>query len=216
MVVPRGRRSRGYLLHLTNIDNLPAIFEASCLYAPSRLPDNVIVQELGSPTIKAQRSERSVPCGAGGMVSDYVPFYFSAQSPMLYFAYTGNPLSPFSKGQRDLVHVMTHIEKISELGRQYAFSDRNAAIGYAEFSSDLTQLDDYLDWTLQDQQYWNNTPEYPDRMERRMAEFLVYDNLPVQAILAIGVIDDALKARVESLLAEYDCPNVVVTSSWYY
>ena len=135
---------------------------------------------------------------------------------MLYFAHTGNPLSPFKRGQRELVHLLTHVEEVVRLERPFVFSDRNAAIGYAAFSSDLDELDGYVDWTLQNQRDWNNTPEHPDRMERRMAEFLVHDHLPVEALLAIGVIDEDQKVRVESLLADYPCPNVVVTPSWYY
>jgi hypothetical protein len=216
MVVPRGKRSRGYLVHLTSIDNSRKVFDSGCLYADSCLPDQLDIEELGNRSIKTQRLERLVPCGVGGTVGDHVPFYFSARSPMLYFAHTGNPLSPFKRGQRELVHLLTHIDEVVRFERPFAFSDRNAAIGYADFSSDLNEIDHFIDWTLQDQRDWNNTPEYPDRMERRMAEFLVRDHLPVEAILAIGVKDEKQKVRVETVLADYPYPNVVVTPSWYY
>lgn len=216
MVVPRGRRERGYVLHLTSIDNLESIWDEGALLAPSRIPESIEVDELGSRRIKDQRSRREVPCSAGGVVTDYVPLYFCARSPMLYFAYTGHPLSPFTRGQAELIHVVSHVEVIAAGGHDFAITDRNAALSYAEYSDDLDDLDTLVDWTLQDQRYWMDTDEQPDRMERRMAEFLVHDRLPVSALLGLVVMNDSRETRVLDMLAGYDGVAVRVKRDWYY
>jgi len=216
MVVPRGQRERGYVLHLTSIDNLASIWAEGALLAPSRIPESAEVDELGNRGIKDTRSDREVPCSAGGVVADYVPLYFCARSPMLYFAHTGYSLSPFTRGQAELIHVVSHVDLVASLGCEFAITDRNAALRLAEYSDDLDDLDRLVDWTLQNQTYWQNTAEQPDRMERRMAEFLVYDRLPIEAILALVVIDDSVETRVRDVLAGYDGVAVQVKRDWYY
>ena len=41
-------------------------------------------------SIQDRRSIKSVPCGVGGSLHDYVPFYFAPRSPMLYTIHRGN------------------------------------------------------------------------------------------------------------------------------
>lgn len=216
VVVPRGDRRRGYVLHLTSIANLASIWAEGALIASSQLPDHVEVDELGSRKIKQDRATRPVRCAPGRFVGDYVPFYYCARSPMLYFAHTKNPLSPFVGPQSDLVHLVSHIDVISEFGIDFAITDRNAALSYAAFSDDLEDLDQLVDWTLQAQKYWNDTRDEPDRMERRMAEFLVYDRCPVEALVGLGVMDESAKAQVEVALAGFAHAPIHVTRNWYY
>lgn len=216
MVVPRGERRRGYIVHVTSLANLASIWDEGRLLAQSRIPDEAAIDELGSPEIKTQRRSRLVRCSMGGVVADYVPFYFCAKSPMLYFAHTGNPLSPFKMGQRELAHLVSHVDIIAEMGASFVITDRNAALSYARQSDDLNELDALVDWTLQNQTYWNNTPDEPDRMERRMAEFLVYQECRVAAIQEIVVIDAEAQSRVLGILNGYDHPQVRVNRNWYY
>ena len=98
MVVPRGNRRRGYIVHLTSVANLVSIWAQGRLLADSTMSPEIEVDELGSTDIKAHRRVRPVHCSAMGVVADYVPFYYCARSPMLYFAHTNNPLSPFTGG----------------------------------------------------------------------------------------------------------------------
>lgn len=44
---------------------------------------------------------------------------------------------------------------------------------------------------------WKNTPGEPDRMERRMAEFLVHQSVPFGAILSIGVRTAPMRQKRE-------------------
>ena len=66
--------------------------------------------------------------------------------------------------------------------------------------------------------YWfMDTPENPDRKERRMAEFLVEGRLPFRAIDQIGVRSSATAALVREILGTIDNPpEVSVTPAWYF
>ncbi len=53
--------------------------------------------------------------------------------------------------------------------------------------------------------------------EKRQAEFLVHDWCPWNAIVEIGVINDAVAAKVQAALATAaHKPDVVVRNDWYY
>lgn len=216
MVVPQGQRGRGYLLHLTSVDNLESIWRAGVIYANSTTPPTVAVDELGSRKIKDDRAARPVPCGAGGVVADYVPFYYSARSPMLYLAHRHHPSSPFRRGQTPLVHVVSHIDVVIALGLDYVLTDRNAVLQYAEFSDDIADIGDLIDWTVQQQKYWQATDSQPDRKEVRMAEFLVHKQLPVDAILGLVVINETVESQARTALASYADVAIRVKRDWYY
>ena len=51
--------------------------------AGSRSSADRLTTEVGQPDIKLKRRHRVVPIDPGGVVADYVPFYFAARSPML-------------------------------------------------------------------------------------------------------------------------------------
>ncbi len=65
--------------------------------------------------------------------------------------------------------------------------------------------------------WWNNTPEHPDRKERRMAEFLVHDRVPLDLLLEVAVHSDAQKPRIEQMFADAGrTTKVVAQPDWYY
>lgn len=76
----------------------------------------------------------------------------------------------------------------------------------------FTDLDDLaqIDWSLMQQQYWNDTSQYPDRKRRRQAEFLVYNQVSWAAILGIGVIDSRVQAQVQTILSAHGVTTKVV------
>ena len=75
-----------HIFHFTDIDNLGAILDCGALECHRDAPTKV---EVGNVEIKASRKNRQVGCGPGGMVGDYVPFYFAPRSPMMYLISKG-------------------------------------------------------------------------------------------------------------------------------
>jgi hypothetical protein len=70
------------------------------------------------------------------------------------------------------------------------------------------------------QRYWADEPLGDnDRQRRKQAEFLVHRFCPWSLIRGIAVINPAMKARVEGIMAGFDAGLrrlVTVEPGWYY
>ena len=82
---------RTAIYHITHKDNLPRIISMGGVYAQSQMKCKTIeYSNIAHGGIQDRRSETIVPCGPGGCLHDYVPFYFAPRSPMLYAIKMGN------------------------------------------------------------------------------------------------------------------------------
>lgn len=204
------------IYHITHIDNLPGLIGRGELLA-----DTLIRQTGLSPrniaygNIKLRRSTTAVSIPPRGVVSDYVPFYFCARSPMLY-AVHGGQVEGYAGGQRSVAHLVADAELMVESGALCVHTDGHAAMQPITFHPGCSGFD-RLDWTLINGWSWKNTPEDGDRKRRKQAEFLVWQRLPWTAISQIGVIDATIAEQVSVLMASAaHRPNVVVQPQWYY
>lgn len=144
---------------------------------------------------------------------------------MMFKLFKGS-VPTFTGDHRDIVYLMSDVERMVAAEVAYAISDRNAAKALAEFSNDVAVLgdlaaatprSDFVDWPLMRAQMWNNTPSDGERLERRMAEFLVHESVPLDLLLGVAVRSEAHKAIVERLFGQARTSmRVVVRSDWYY
>ena len=212
MTTPR----RGLLFHFTHVDNLPTIVTEGLLCDSATAAGDLLRTDIAQREVKSRRRNMVVPAAPGGVVADYVPFYFAARSPMLYVIYKGD-ISTYGGGQDGLIYLVTDINSIVHRELDVVFTDRNAATSYARFSNRIDQLDDLVEWPLMETRYWNDTPAAPDRMARRMAEFLVHRRVPwdVFCELASRTAEDA--TRAQDILASVNVNLAVrVRPDWYY
>lgn len=174
------------------------------------------VTDVADETIKSFRQRKVVPCGPGGHICDYVPFYFAPRSPMLYRISQGGVAS-YAGGQSALVYLVTTVEKLVTEGLRCVFTNGNAAAVITDFFHELERLDHEVDWPLMSARYWNNTDEDGDRRRRRQAEFLVHREVPIGMIDYIAVIDSTTRASLQSLLPDAARHiEVTVRPDWYY
>lgn len=215
----------GFLFHFTHLDNLPAILQAGALLSDTTvIAHGLLANEAGNPEIKQRRRGQPVTCPPGGVVGDYVPFYFAARSPMMYVLWQGSVPS-FTGDHHDLVYFVSHVDRMVQAGLDFVISDRNAAKALADFTPDVAVLgdltsvephSDFVDWPLMRATMWNNTADDGERMERRMAEFLVRDAVPLD-LLAAATYSDDRRAKVEHMFAVAGVPmRVVSRPNWYY
>ncbi|HMQ24598.1 MAG TPA: DUF4433 domain-containing protein [Acidimicrobiales bacterium] len=215
----------GLLFHFTHIENLPAILEAGALVSDTTVvAQGLLANEAGNPEIKARRRSQPVTCSPGGVVGDYVPFYFAARSPMMYVLWKGRVPS-FRGDHHDLVYFVSDVERMVAAGVDFVISDRNAAKALADFTNDAAVLGDlsspepdsgFVDWPLMKARRWDNTTDDGERMERRMAEFLVLGSVPLD-LLAAATYADEQRAIVEQTFAEAGVQMTVVSRpGWYY
>ena len=149
--------------------------------------------------IQDRRATTYVPCGRGGVLHDYVPFYFAPRSPMLYTINRGN-VENYTQGQATVIHLVSSVENIESEDLSFVFTDGHAVMTFTEFFDDLKYLDDAIDWDVMEARYWKDTNEDNDRKRRRQAEFLVRNFFPWQLITEIGVINYTIQSQVENIL----------------
>lgn len=202
------------IYHITHINNLENITSSGFL-----LPDNQVqgtgIQNIniGHRHIKERRARREIRVSSGGVLADYVPFYFAPRSPMLYVIHSGG-IEEYSDGQTPILHLVADLEIVVNAGKGYCFTDRHADLAWAKFYEDVQQLEHVVDWNIMQQRYWSNTDE--DR-EKRQAEFLVYQNFEWTFVQKIGVISAEIAHQVGTILEFADHqPQIEVMSNWYY
>ncbi|NOQ45953.1 MAG: DUF4433 domain-containing protein [Desulfobulbaceae bacterium] len=204
------------LCHITHIRNLAGIVKNGFLLSQSRVQaERVGFVSIAHNTLQDRRATTPVPCGPGGTLHDYVPFYFAPRSPMLYAINQGN-VEGYDEGQGPVLHLVTSIGSVLDAGVKFVFTDGHGIMAFTDFYDNLQDLDQ-VDWDLMKASYWADTEEDSDRRRRRQAEFLIHDRFPLQYVEEIGVIDETVQAEVEFIIkASAFQPGITVQRKWYY
>lgn len=155
--------------------------------------------EIGMRTLIGDRHVHPVPFEGAGNLGEYVPFYFAGHSPMLYMiahGYGGVEQRP----QDDIVFLVCDFQKIKQLGLEYYFTDKNAKIAVANFYKD--ELDfDKLDWNTIKARDWKNDETDLARKDKKQAEFLVRQHVPVTCLHFIVVKSESRKVYFDELIS---------------
>lgn len=215
------------IFHITTIANLPSIAAQRALCAKGRLArqgldyDNIAYQGA-----QGTRALKQVPLPPGGVIHDYVPFYFAPRSPMLGTINEGNvPDCPYR--QSDIVHFIANLDRVAAAGHAFVFYNYNATLNIAECFNSMSDLDK-IDWPLFFEppqiagfcKFWFSTvtnPRYALRMETRQAELLVHESLPLALCQGIGTYNEVKAEEVRILLAQtgVELP-VKAKPGWYF
>jgi ssDNA thymidine ADP-ribosyltransferase, DarT len=223
MTVPKPLR----IFHITAIANLASIAKRRKLSSNVLLTNKKIAySNIAYQGAQGKRAAKMVAKPPGGVIHDYVPFYFAPRSPMLYTINLGNvPGCPHR--QQDIVHFMTTVEAVIASGLAYVFYDCNATLDIADCYNDLDDLDK-INWTLFFEsprldgycKYFHNdrdNPKYVMRKEIRQAEFLVHGNVPLELMDIVGVYDQAKADEVSQTFEDANVTlRVEVKPEWYF
>ena len=203
------------VLHFTHVGHLPTVAREG-LVSDAVARQGLLLTEVGNHDIKARRRSRAVSVAPGGVVADYAPFYFAPRSPMMYVIHRGSV--PTYPGRcDDLVYLVTTVERLAQLAGPMVFTDRNAVLEIAEFSSEVSRLDSLIDWDLMRATMWNNDDAHPDRMERRMAECLVHERVPWAAFTEVVAKTTECAQQARAAMATVDASVPVnVRPHWYF
>lgn len=204
------------VFHFTRVEHLSSIVEYGLL-SDSRAQTAGLMQiEVGQKSIKERRAETPVPVRPGGVVADYTPFYYAPRSPMMHNIHTGKVPS-YRDGTDRLIYLATTTQQLSQAESVWVATDRNAVLKTAEFCLDDERMTDMIDWHVMTVEPCFPLPEHPDRIERRMAEFLVHQTVPFRNLLAIGVKSIELKVEVDQVLAHCGSSlRALVRPDWYF
>lgn len=203
------------IYHFTHVRNIQGMIAGGIRCDADCVNRDLTTIEVGSSEIKARRRQKAVPVGAGGVVADYVPFYYAPRSPMMYTLNRNN--YEYAGGFDEVVYLCSSLEAVSAAGRLWIASDRNAAQDVAEFVVGFDGMDDHVDWRLMRQRQWGYTDNDPSRPDRRAAECLVFRSVPWEAIERIVTKNRATATKVLGLIEEAEHrPRVSVDADWYF
>ncbi len=206
-----------YIYHMTHAENLTLILEENALYSKHRInqlnKSSINIAYEGSQVTRAAMQVRISP---GGVIHDYIPFYFANRTPMLGAIHKGR-VEGFMGTQRDIIYLVSKPNVIKSYNVKFVFTDGHANKKFTRFFNDLKDLNQ-IDWEVIKSWKWRDTEDDNDRMRRKMAEFLVYDQVPFDCIIGIACFDDQVKDFVMNICYKYGMKKmkVEVMKKWYF
>ena len=179
---PNLNSEKALIWRIVHRDNLPWLMDngVHCRNSGSQDPHYV---NIGNAELIDKRAHRVVPIGPGGTLSDYVPFYFTPFSPMMFNIKTG--YGGIKKRANDEIAILvSSLREVHQLGLQFVFTDRHAYPPLAQYFNDLAQLA-AIDWLLLQRRDFQRDPDDPVKVERYQAEALVHHHLPIAALSGV-------------------------------
>ncbi len=205
---------KALIFRITHRSNLPWILDHGLHARTGEIQDPNFV-EIGNTDLIQRRRPRAVSVGPRGLLADYVPFYFTPFSIMLYNILTGYGGVRRMEG-RDIVFVVSSMRRVAELGIPFAFTSEHALPVTTEYFDDLEHLD-RIDWPLLQSRNFQHDPDDPGRKERYQAEALIWKKLPLDAILGLCCHSSNVRMAIEREVASRGL-NVPVHArrEWYF
>lgn len=172
-----------------------------------------------------RRGTNMFPMPCGGVVNDYVAFYFSPFTRFTYAIHMGNKVSVIDPSGNNLglsnledrVFLVGRVVDLCTVAYRYCFSDfpLNCHAPVPTVITDTTLLSSHINWDVFDEDQTGhipeigyqgacryshtreNIPKYQFRGPQRMAEFLVHNSLSLNQISCIIVPNDAKRDLIQ-------------------
>ena len=201
---------KALIFRIVHKDNVAKVLETGCHCRKTMLGKAAYV-EIGNQELIDKRTTRPVPAGPGGTLSDYVPFYFTPYTPMLYNIKTGYGVP--QKPLKDIVILVSSLPKLKKQNISFVFSDRHAYLKTAQFSDNLNDLDRIIWPVLQVRDFKKDDL---DKFEKYQAEALVYKHVPVTALIGIACYNAETRDGVRKLAADRKVKvDIIAKNSWF-
>jgi len=207
-------KNKKYCYRITHIKNLPIILESGIVCKKNSKANSKYIN-IGNPEIIDVRTETPVKIEDYGMIGDYIPFYFTSKSIMLYNIQTGfrHPFVP-KRNPSEILVMKFKIEELSSLESKWFFTDGQANDKATTHYNNLTDIDK-IDWESIHQNNFSKSDDF-DRGRRYQAEFLVKNEVQISHIESLNVYNDKAKEYVEKILKEYNLEIRVNNNKIYY
>ena len=189
-----------YLYRIIHVDNLPFIVRRDEITCPSHSGANPDYIGIGDNSLIEHRRTMPIPLDPQGTLNDYVSFYFTKRSPMLYNIKNGFQ-NVTKRTQDEIIYLVTSYEKIAESGKPYIIYDGHA---YHRMSRPFNTYEglSYIDWRVIASNSWFDTEADPDRKRRKQAELLVYKSLPFNMVPGIATFSEIACDKVKGIVED--------------
>ncbi|MEM7601804.1 MAG: DUF4433 domain-containing protein [Verrucomicrobiota bacterium] len=205
---------RARIFRVTHIDNVRWIL-ANGLHAQNSPMSDPKFERIGNQDLIVKRGARAVPVAPGGILPDYVPFYFTPHSMMLLNIRTGYS-GVKQIANEDLVFCVSSIHALQKKGRAFVFSDRHAYLKTARFFNSVDDLGE-IDWAVLQARDFKRDPDNPEKTDRYQAEALVHETLAAEDISGIVCYDENIKGTLDVMIAKMGLTTkTAARPTWYF
>jgi hypothetical protein len=187
-----------HVYRITHIQNLQHIlqFGICTKHHPDAGPH---FTTLGNPSIISRRDTTVVRISGYGNIGEYVPFYFTPRSIMLYNIVTGYQAPIVPKVERnDIIIFHARISQLI-LSGQYFFTNGQANDALTDHFNDVKDLA-LVDWKCIKSGNFSKSEGDFDKPRRYQAEFLVRHHVPLSFLDGIVVYNHSVTTFVQDEL----------------
>jgi hypothetical protein len=205
---------KAWIFRIVHRDNVPWILDHGLHSRNSSIADPNYIN-IGNLELIDRRHHSSVPCPPGGTLGDYIPFYFTPFSPMLFNIKTG--WGGIRKRSNDEIVILTStLHALKKKDVRFIFTDRHAYLKAAKFFSDLADLDE-IDWTILQNRDFKKDPDDLGKFERYQAEALIHKHLPCDGLLGMVCYSDSVAETLTELVQERGLDlQIAARRNWYF
>ncbi len=160
---PNLNPEKALIWRIVHRDNLPWILDNGVHCKSSAVQDPNFVP-IGNADLIDRRTHRVVPVAPGGVLSNYVPFYFTPFSPMMYNIHTGRG-EVAKRPNEEICILVSSLHKVHQMGLPFVFTDRHAYPPLARYFNSVDSLNE-IDWPLLQARNFTRNPDDPEQIER--------------------------------------------------
>ncbi|WLG67525.1 type II toxin-antitoxin system toxin DNA ADP-ribosyl transferase DarT [Pseudomonas brassicacearum] len=213
MIYSRLNPEKALIWRIVHRDNLPWILDNGLHCANSNVQSPQYVN-IGNVDLIDKRRARHVPIAPGGVLADYVPFYFTPFSVMMKNIHSGRSVQ--QRSNDEIVILVSSLYRIEQMGLPFVYTTAHAYPDWTDYYSDLANLGQ-IDWSIIQRRDFKRDPDDPQKMERYQAEALIHSHLPITGLLGIMCYTDAMKERIEQDVAARGLALPVhARPGWYF
>jgi hypothetical protein len=202
------------IFRISHVNSIPWILDNGFHCASSDKKDPAYVQ-IGKPELIQARADWSIWKPPGGKMADYVSFYFTPSSLMLFNISTGRSVP--KRPNDEIVIFTVSLREIAEAGRHFVFTNQhaNSRVGTKQFNT-LEGLDQ-ISWDLLQNRDFKTDEGNPGKQLRYQAEALIHREVPPAFLKGIACHSNAVTEKIASLVASKGLQIPVKTiPEWYF
>lgn len=205
--------SKALIWRILHRDNLDWVLSNGlhCGNSTSKSPTWV---NIGSADLISKRATHPVPITPGGVLNDYVPFYFTPFSVMMMNIRSGRGVQ--RRSNDEIVILVASLHNIAKAGLPYVFTDSHAYYRWSNYYTDVSYLSK-IDWEILQNRDFRRDPEDPAKFERYQAEALIHKHLPISAIEGIVCYTEAQESIIKMKVQANGLTIPVFSrTNWYF
>jgi len=205
---------RALIFRITHIKNIPWILDNGLWSLKSDKLDPKFYR-IGMPGLIEKRRDRAVDVAPGGTLGDYIPFYFTPWSMMLFKILTGHEVK--KEMPDDIIFLVASLRDLAAAGYRYLYTDRYAYLTIRRCSSNPEDLATHVDWDLLRSRDFQMDPDNPSKTEKYQAEALLFEHIGLEALLGMACYSERVRELIEKELAKRKLRiTLAVRRGWYF